>query len=134
MKSVWEKLNLKDQSKLMILNAPKRFDNEINKLKGVDIIRDKGFSHEVAFFLFFVSQKAQIGQIASEILTQTQGDIIVWFSYPKGTSKRYSCDFNRDNGWDALFDLGFTGVRQIAIDEDWSSLRFRRRDFVKSKR
>jgi hypothetical protein len=28
---------------------------------------------------------------------------------------------------------GFKGVRMVAIDEDWSALRFRRAEFVKSK-
>ncbi len=56
----------------------------------------------------------------------------MWIAYPKGTSKRYACEFNRDTGWRALGRLGFEPVRQIAIDEDWSALRFRRADFIKS--
>jgi hypothetical protein len=60
------------------------------------------------------------------------GDAILWMAYPKGTSKRYECEFNRDNGWDVLGRAGFEGVRQVAIDEDWSALRFRRVEFSKS--
>ncbi len=41
-------------------------------------------------------------------------------------------DFNRDTGSDALGAIGFEAVRQIAIDEDWTALRFRRAEFVKS--
>jgi hypothetical protein len=62
------------------------------------------------------------------------GDAIVWFAYPKGTSKRYTCDFNRDTGWDVLGRLGFEPVRQVALDEDWSALRFRRAEFIQSLR
>ena len=61
---------------------------------------------------------------------KTKGDAIVWFAYPKGTSRKYQCDFNRDNGWDALKALGFDTVRQVAIDADWSALRFRRVEFI----
>jgi hypothetical protein len=57
---------------------------------------------------------------------------VVWFAYPKGTSKRYRCEFNRDTGWAAVGAAGFEGVRQVAIDEDWSALRFRRPEFIKS--
>jgi hypothetical protein len=52
--------------------------------------------------------------------------------YPKGSSKRYRCDFNRDTGWAALGDVGFEGVRLISIDDDWSAMRFRRLEYVKS--
>ena len=50
----------------------------------------------------------------------------------KGSSKRYTCDFNRDTGWHVLGEAGFEPVRQVAIDEDWSALRFRRVEFIKS--
>ena len=44
----------------------------------------------------------------------------------------YKCDFNRDNGWTRLGELGFEPVRQVAIDDDWSALRFRRVGFIKT--
>jgi hypothetical protein len=56
---------------------------------------------------------------------------VLWIAYPKGTSKRYACQFNRDSGWDVIRDAGFESVRQVAIDEDWSALRFRRLAYVK---
>jgi hypothetical protein len=57
---------------------------------------------------------------------------VVWFAYPKGTSKKYKSEINRDNGWQILGELGFEGVRGVAIDEDWSALRFRRVEFIKA--
>ncbi|HNM27658.1 MAG TPA: hypothetical protein PKL15_19570, partial [Saprospiraceae bacterium] len=53
-------------------------------------------------------------------------------AYPKGSSKTYRCEFNRDNGWQALGEVGYEPVRQVAIDEDWSALRFRRVEFIKT--
>jgi hypothetical protein len=41
-----------------------------------------------------------------------------------------ACDFNRDTGWAALGAAGFEPVRMVAIDEDWSAVRFRRADFI----
>lgn len=61
-----------------------------------------------------------------------EGDGVLWFAYPKGTSKRYKCDFNRDNGWEILGQYGFEPVRMIAIDEYWSALRFRRAEYIKT--
>jgi hypothetical protein len=44
-------------------------------------------------------------------------DVLLWFAFPKGTSKRYTGDFHRDAGWHVIRDAGFDSVRQIAIDE-----------------
>ena len=66
------------------------------------------------------------------IAKKANGDGMVWFAYPKGTSKKYKSEINRDNGWQILGELGFEGVRGVAIDEDWSALRFRRVEFIKA--
>jgi len=63
--------------------------------------------------------------------SKLSSDAIVWFSYPKGTSKKYTFDFNRDRGWECMGKYNFEPVRQIAIDEDWSSLRFRNVKHIK---
>ena len=63
-----------------------------------------------------------------------EGDAILWCAYPKGSSTRYTCEFNRDTGWASLGTAGFEPVRQIAIDEDWSALRFRRAQYISTLR
>jgi len=50
----------------------------------------------------------------------------------RGRIKKYTCDISRDNGWQALGELGFEGVRMVAIDEDWSAVRFRRAEYIKT--
>jgi hypothetical protein len=60
------------------------------------------------------------------------GDAQLWMVYPKGSSKKYKCEFNRDTGWTALGVAGYEPVRQVAIDEDWSALRFRKVAFIKT--
>lgn len=52
--------------------------------------------------------------------------------YPKGTSKRYKCDFNRDTGWAIMGKFDMEPVRMVAIDEDWSALRFKKVDYIKT--
>ena len=133
MQGIWKKLNYKDDKAVMILNSPESFEDSIAELEGVDIIRDKATKTEIKFFLFFVKEKSEIDKITSNILIDTTDDIVVWFCYPKGSSKKYTCNFNRDNGWDYLKENGFGGVRQVAIDQDWSALRFRRSQYIKSK-
>jgi hypothetical protein len=129
--SVFAKLNLKDHKEIVVLNAPDSFKSELGKLAGVTV-RTKLSTQPVSFVLAFVMRQADVDTIAKSIARLAEGDAIVWFAYPKGSSKRYTSDINRDSGWKVLGAHGFEGVRMVAIDEDWSAIRFRRVEFIKA--
>jgi hypothetical protein len=130
--SVFTKLNLKDQTEIVVLHAPASFEAELNKLEQVSIERDvKGVS-EISFALIFVTKQKEVDAASKAVAKKAKGDAVIWFAYPKGTSKNYTCEFNRDTGWAILGEHGLEGVRQVAIDEDWSALRFRRVEFIKT--
>ena len=128
---VFGKLNLKDQTDIVVLNAPASFLPEIERLRGVTVQRTLSGSRPITFALAFVTRRTELDAVARALTRRVVGDAVVWFAYPKGASKRYACDFNRDTGWQVLGAAGFEGVRQVAIDEDWSALRFRRAEFIK---
>lgn len=132
MTSVFGKLNLKDQTEILVLNAPASFEPELAALASVKILRDAREARHVTFALAFVTTQKQVNAIARVFAKKTKGDAIVWFAYPKGTSKKHHCDINRDRGWDVMGQAGFEPVRQVAIDEDWSAVRFRRVEFIKT--
>jgi hypothetical protein len=134
MPSVFDKLNLKDQSEILVLAAPPSFEPELRRLSGVSIVRDATQLESIGFAVVFVTLRAQIESAAKLIVRKADGDVVLWFAYPKGTSKRYASDINRDVGWDAVKSAGFETVRLIAIDEDWSALRFRRTQYVGGKK
>ena len=132
MSAIFNKLNLKSQTEILVLNAPESFEPELVALENVTIRRSAQDVKEIAFSLAFVTRQKEVDAIAGIIARKATGDAIVWFAYPKGTSKKYKCDFNRDTGWAALGAAGFEGVRMVAIDEDWSALRFRRVEFIRT--
>jgi hypothetical protein len=132
MATTFEKLNLKQQPAIVVLNAPASFEPEVTALTGVTVQRSLASSEPVEFLLAFVTRQQEVDAIAAQLAAHAPGDAIIWFAYPKGTSKRYKCEFNRDTGWAALGAAGFEPVRQVAIDADWSALRFRRVEFIKS--
>ena len=133
MASVFEKLNLKDRQEMVVLNAPASFEPELARLAVMTIHHSLASVAETGFLLAFVTKKSEVDALAAQIAKRAKGDAVVWFAYPKGTSKKYKCDFNRDTGWDLLKAAGFDTVRAVAIDEDWSGLRFRRVEFIKTK-
>lgn len=132
MTPLFNKLNLKGQKDIVVLDAPESFERELDALEGVTVHRDAGAADPIEFALAFVMTTAQLDAAAQAILPRARGDAVVWFAYPKQTSKRYKCEFNRDSGWAPLGAAGFEGVRMVAIDEDWSALRFRRAEFIKT--
>jgi hypothetical protein len=78
------------------------------------------------FVLCFVSRPEDILRQAPRVAAAVPDDGVVWFAYPKQSSSHYNPELSRDAGWQALGDLGFEPVRQVAVDEGWSALRFRR--------
>lgn len=129
---VFTKLNLKNQTEICILGAPSSFEIELAKLEGVSIKRAVKAIPEISFALAFVTRQKDVDVAAKAIAKKAKGDAVIWFAYPKGTSENYTCEFNRDTGWGVLGEEGFEPVRQVAIDEDWSALRFRRVEFIKT--
>lgn len=131
MSSVFDKLNLKQQREILVISAPASFEPELAALKGVVVLKDAKKVQRVEFALVFATKQAEVDTWSKILAANAEGDALLWFAYPKGTSKRYQCEFNRDTGWKLMRSAGFDTVRQVAIDEDWSALRFRRTEYIK---
>jgi len=130
MSPLFRKLNLTTQSVIHVLNAPKSFEPELAALEGVTVKRS--VSGKVAFGMAFVVTEPELASASSALASACEGDAVLWMVYPKGTSKKYKCEFNRDSGWPTLGAAGYEPVRLVAVDEDWSALRFRRVEHIKS--
>ena len=128
---LFKKLNLGSHQEIAVFNAPDSFESELKRLKGVKITRDPAKPKGVKFGLAFAITQTQLDRASKVLAAASEGDAVIWFAYPKGSSKRYTCEFNRDSGWSVIRDAGFESVRMVAIDDDWSALRFRRVEFVK---
>jgi hypothetical protein len=130
--TVFQKLNLKDQKEIVVLNAPESFEPELASLKGVKITRKLADAGDVTFSLAFAMKQQEVDTLAKSVSKKVKGDAVVWFAYPKGSSKKYKSEINRDDGWKVMGESGFEPVRMVAIDEDWSALRFRKAEFIKT--
>lgn len=132
MSPVFQKLNFKDQAAVYVVDAPASFLEECTLMEGfTEIKQGLPKTGKADFIIGFCTQQKQVDALAQKASKLLEGDGLFWIAYPKGTSKKYKCDFNRDTGWSALGALGFEGVRQVAIDEDWSAIRFRRVGYIK---
>ena len=133
MNPIFKKLNFKDQKQLHIIQAPASFKRDMDEIKSLAGIKTSlTGANQVEFFLAFVTKQQEVDDLTKEVVSVLSTDGLIWFAYPKGTSKKYKCEFNRDNGWAVLGKSGFEPVRMVAIDEDWSALRFRRAENIKT--
>jgi hypothetical protein len=133
MTPLFKKLNYKSQSTIFVLHAPDSFQKEIEAMMKITSVKtDFAKAKEIPFVLAFVTKLKEVESIAGKLEQLYKDDEMVWLAYPKLSSKKYTCEFNRDTGWQALGDIGFEGVRMVAIDEDWSALRFRKAENIKT--
>lgn len=133
MKSLLDKLNYKGQKRISVINAEESFILLVSReLKGAIIDQKIDPRYPYEFIIIFVKSVSEVESLAPMTLHNLMADGVLWFCYPKKTSKKYSSDIDRDHGWKALNDSGLYGIRVVAIDEDWSALRFRNKKYIKS--
>lgn len=133
MTPLFKKLNYKEGQTIICLNAPGSFQPALNEMHAdAAIIQNETELPTVHFALIFATKQREVDHYAFLLAPKLEGDAVLWACYPKGTSKKYKCEFNRDNGWKVLGELGLEGVRMVAIDEDWTALRFRKTAYIKT--
>ena len=126
MKTLLNKLNYKGQKRIAVINAKTNFTlAPFNDLKDVitDSTIDQRFPYD--FMIIFVKKVSEVEYYAPVALHNLVADGILWFCYPKKTSKKYDSEIDRDHGWKALNEFDFYGIRIVAIDDNWSAMRFK---------
>lgn len=132
MTPLFKKLNFKGQKEICVINAPAEFDQEIVVMKEETKINETlNDCKKADFVLAFVKTKKEIESFTVALQKKWEGDPVIWFAYPKKTSKKYKVEINRDSGWESLRKTGLDTVRAVSVDDDWSALRFRKQEFIK---
>jgi hypothetical protein len=132
MDALLKKLNFKDQQVLYVINPPESFLPHLDAMKPITEVKTSVEpGDEIQFAVFFAIAHQQLDESINKIGPNLIGDSILWAAYPKGSSKKYKCEFNRDTGWHEIGKFGLEVVRQVAIDEDWSALSFRKVTYIK---
>jgi hypothetical protein len=133
MQSLVEKLNYKGQERIALIKAEEDFMLTLSaELKGVIIDNEIDPRFPYSFIIVFVKNISEVKQITPLVLHNLVADGVLWYCYPKKSSKKYKSDLERDHGWNTLNDSGLYGIRMVSIDEDWSAMRFRNKKFIRS--
>jgi len=121
--SLAKKLLIRPGHRVLLQNAPDGMLDQLLPLPdGAQIVITPGGLFDVV--LLFVRNKAEVDALAESSIQAARDAAVVWMIYPK-RSKSVRTDINRDSGWDALWQAGWTGIAIAAINETWAALRFR---------
>jgi hypothetical protein len=130
MDSILKKMNFKEGMKIRVWNLPDDLKPMVESWKKSGLLAESG--QNPTFLLAFVQSEEEVRKFFPELHALSPEDELLWMAYPKGSSKKYKAQINRDSGWKVVGELDYEGVRQIAIDEDWSALRFRKVKYIKT--
>ena len=112
--SLAAKLNLKEGMKVRVLGKPGSVD------LGDVIVSNAAKSDGV---IAFAKSLKDVDTTCGPAVDAAREDRLAWIAYPK--AGQLGTDLNRDILWKHLLKNGIQGVRQIALDDVWSAMRFR---------
>jgi hypothetical protein len=124
--SLNKKLGIKPKQRLLILNAPEGYAEQIGTLlpADVELVTSPASASNFDVVLQFVRNKAEVEQNTPLAIQMVKPGGLLWISYPKQSSK-VPTDINRDILWKIFPDSEWRPVTQISIDEVGLALRFR---------
>jgi hypothetical protein len=112
-----KKLQLKPGQALRALHAPEGFEADAAEAGGG--VADAPAPATLVFVTTFAQAEGRVDPAVAAALA----DDLAWVAYPK--AGQLGTDLNRDSLAAFMTARGVRPVRQVAIDDVWSALRFR---------
>jgi hypothetical protein len=109
------KLQLKQGQALRTLHAPDGLEGDVPHPAADDA--------PAPAMLVFVTTFAEAEERVAPAVAAALADDLAWVAYPK--AGKLGTDLNRDSLAAFMTARGVRPVRQVAIDDTWSALRFR---------
>jgi hypothetical protein len=119
---LFEKLGLKPEFSLALLHLPQKVGPLYDALPD-DITITHTLSNNLDFIHYFTKDKKDLDSFFPQLAKAVKRDGMVWISWPKGASK-IATDLNENSIRDIGLKNGMVDVKVIAVDENWSGLKF----------
>ena len=126
-----DRLRIKPGMTVLLLNAPDDFAQKLEPLPADVTLETRTDGLYAAVIAVFRNQ-AEANDLSATAAGAVRKEGLLWTCYPK-TSGALKTDLTRDKGWAMLYGLGWGPVSQIAVDADWSALRWRPESDVQRK-
>jgi len=126
MSTLASKLRLSAGRTAAVINAPAGYVAQLGPLPSLA-------SKDLDFVQLFVNDAAELRELGPAAIRAVKPDGLLWVTYPKGGKTRGATDLPATPWWhrrDVLGEItgetGYVPVAQVAIDDHWTALRFRR--------
>ena len=123
MKQLARKLGLNPGMRALIIAPPPGYLKLLTPLPASLPVSSKA-DGVYPFVHVFAIRLSEISEFAKKLPKYAAPNALVWISYPKKTSKLKG-SLSRDVIRKAMSGPGWRAVSIVAIDEEWSALRFR---------
>ena len=120
-----EKLGIKPDVKVAILNPPDGYDRTLGPLPG-GVVRVASVRGPLDFIQFFTVDRRELEKRFPTRARALRDDGALWISWPKGASG-VRTDVNENVVRGVGLENGLVDVKVCAVDEVWSGLKFVRR-------
>ena len=124
-----KKLLIKPGQHWLVMNAPEDYLATLEPLPN-DVTIKFDISGNVDGVQVFVKDSGELAQTLQQLKPVLADDTILWIVYPRKNSGIYS-DLSMMNSWPEAEQHGLRPVAAVAINNVWSSLRFRPEHLVK---
>lgn len=128
MDGLLKKLGYKGQNPVLVLNSPEEYEETI---KGFEGLVHRSINGKYDFMQIFAESMEKASELVSQAMGALNADGVIWLCYPKGSSKKYKTNINRDKSWEIFKPFEYEPVSLVAVNEDWSAIRFRHIDSIK---
>jgi hypothetical protein len=116
-KSILDKMFLKPDYSVAILNLPKELEAEISTKAA------KTLAGHYNFILAFYTEKQKLNEEVTNLRDSLLPNGLLWLAYPK--NKALETDLNRDILHTSMNEHGFDGVSLVSLNDTWSAMRFK---------
>jgi hypothetical protein len=116
-----KKLKLKPGQRAALINPPEGYLAELNPLPP-EVEMSEQLAGQFDWIQIFVRKKAELAELAPQVIQALKPESLLWLSFPKGSSK-IQTDLTRDQGWEAV--QGLKWINLVSVNETWSAFSVR---------
>jgi hypothetical protein len=121
-KSVAQKLLVREDYIVLLVNSPKGYNDTLGKLpRGAKVVTRS--TKPVDLIQMFAATKAEMTELFVKVKSLLKENGLLWATYPK--AGQLDTDLSREVVWECGQVVGMRPVSQIAVDDVWSALRFK---------
>lgn len=119
------KLWIKPGFRILAIDAPGDYTTWMGGMPADVVVHTERDGDEYDFVHLFVRSLMMLKKTFLTATKVLKDGAVIWVSYPKKTGS-LSTDLTRDVCHEAMLDMGWDATTQVALDDTWSAMRFKR--------